>query len=374
MRLFFQVLSFWWAVVIVPVATVLAFVSFTWSGRVFAVMAIGVGVAPFLVSLAHVLAKPKLRRLAGGLLVLASVTYAALAISRPNPGNYSRVRRLVPTSTGWLACLAPTRVLPERDQLALGYFLTVPMDPLFTFRQALQLRRLTADVYREMDGDDAFRRLPTALPDAYASLWSPTPANGDGFLYIPRSVNPHTPAPVLVFLHGSGGNFKGYLWILSHAADATGSILIAPSCGVGDWQFLATEQVIAKALARARSFAALDERRMTIVGLSNGGRGVCQSLVATPAQWSSVVLISPVFDDTALTRSDAHAFSGKPMLVISGGEDDRVPIDYVRTSASQLVRDGARVTTIEMPAADHFLIFSHRREVADEIARWLQRH
>ena len=365
-----QLIAYLWALVVVPLATLLGFAAVTWPGRLFALAALCAGLAPVVFGFT----RPRWRRAATGLLVIAGTLYATLVLSAPPLRTTNRAQTLSPLHSGWAGRLSPTRVLPEQDQLALGFFLALPTDPLLTLPQVLQLRRLTADLYRELDADSDFRGLPTALPAMYASLWSADRASRDGFVYVPPSLDRRIPAPALIFLHGSGGNFKAYLWILSRVADATGSVVIAPNNGFGQWSSADTPAIVASALARTRQFVPLDESRLTVIGLSNGGLGVCQTLAARPAGWAAAVLISPVFDDDALGSLASTRLDGLPVAVYTGNDDDRVPLDYVQASADRLARAGAQVDFTAVAGANHFLFFSHRRLLGDQLIRWLAAH
>ena len=85
-----------------------------------------------------------------------------------------------------------------------------------------------------------------------------------------------------------------------------------------------------------------------------------------------MIWVSPVFDEAAVQSSDlATQCRGKPVLVISGERDDRVPSDYVHGNVKLLKLTGATVSERFIGPADHFLIFSHRAAMTRELATWL---
>jgi hypothetical protein len=122
-------------------------------------------------------------------------------------------------------------LFPENDQFALGFHLVPAMDPLFTRKQARMLSGLTASIYTELEADAAFHALGSVMPEAYDELWGLPFDRGHYYLYVPPRLDRSVPQPALVFLHGSGGNFKAYTRLLSKLADELGVILIAPSYG-----------------------------------------------------------------------------------------------------------------------------------------------
>lgn len=343
MLLLLQMLSFFWAITVAPVALVLLCTAITWSGQTFALAALCLGVSPLLGLFGYALEKPKWRRTAACLLFFSATTYALLFVHSPLAAANPRVQLLINERVSRLSRLTPSRILPEEDQLARGYALMIVLDPLLTIQQAALLRRLTADVYAEMNSDAQFRALPTQLGRLYQNMLLPGTTAENGFVYVPESVARDRRAPVLVFLHGSGGNFKGYFWILSRVAEEIHSVLIAPSFGFGNWRSPDTEATIEAALTQVQSLADLDLSRITILGLSSGGLGVCQAISAAPDQWNSAIMLSPVFDEDALARLNTGNLKNLSILVMSGADDDRVPLAYVRSSSERLRKLGADV-------------------------------
>lgn len=361
--------------VVIPLALILLLIAITWSGRLFAVAALLVAVAPSVGLVGHMLGRRSWMRNAWGMAGVALVIYVGLCLGTPaaKPSSAPRVSTLSSSQPRVWTRFSPATVLPEADQFALGATLMTPIDPLLTVAQAGQLWRLIRGIYGEMDGDPEFRALPSALPQMYSGMWSTAPAEAHAFLYVPPGLDRAKPAPALVFLHGSGGNFKGYLWVLSKLADRLHCVVIAPSYGFGNWRSPDTEQMIDAALAAARQTVSIDESKLYLSGLSNGGLGVSQSLRAAPSRWAAAIFISPVFDGYALAElKSTRALADKRVIVISGELDDRVPMDYVQSSAAELERAGAKVALTNVKEANHFLILSHRNQLVDTLARELR--
>jgi pimeloyl-ACP methyl ester carboxylesterase len=65
-------------------------------------------------------------------------------------------------------------------------------------------------------------------------------------------------------------------------------------------------------------------------------------------------------------------WTGRPVLVVSGKHDDRVPIDYVKASADMMSAAKIDVTFTAVEDADHFLLFSHRQQVIRAVIEWLR--
>lgn len=104
--------------------------------------------------------------------------------------------------------------------------------------------------------------------------WStiPLPAAGTYALeYVPAGLDPTVPAPLVLFLHGSGSRPEAWVTHLSSAADAVGVVVVAPRSPGGTWEWPDDQAVLAGALAGAPARIAIDPRRTAIAGQSAGG-------------------------------------------------------------------------------------------------------
>ena len=257
----------------------------------------------------------------------------------------------------------------------LGFRVIPLLDPLLTFEQTRPLARDTRAIYAELEEDPDFHALGSVMPDAYDELWGARFDHGHYFLYVPPSLDRKAPAPALVFLHGSGGNFKSYTWLLSKVADERGMVLIAPSFGFGNWDRKHGTAAVMAALDDASKAVPLDTSRVHLAGLSNGGLGVTRVAASdSGGKFRSLILLSPVCDITAIELpSFASHWHGKPVLVISGESDDRIPAPYVKSCVQTLRDAGAKVDLTLYPEANHFLVFSHRDRFLMELSEWLKR-
>lgn len=371
-----RTVSVLWFTAIVPLSALLLIVAVTFQGRVFAVGAISLGLVPLLAWM-----NPEnkwLRRAALALLLLwMGIAIWLVRVSpngKPLTGAHARVENRYVGGKWNYQTLALGALLPEVDQFMLGFHLMPFLDPLFTQRQAGPLINDTREIYQELEADPDFHALGSVMPDAYNEIWGLPFDRGHYFLYVPRSLDRTTPAPALVFLHGSGGSFKSYAWLLSKIAEEQGMVIIAPSCGLGNWKAPRAPQMVVEALDDAAKVVALDVGRIHLAGLSNGGLGVTRTLVSPYAnRFRSVILFSPVCDDQAVNSpAFAEGVRGKPVLVISGELDDRVPVEYVKKCAEVMRKGAIHVQLNAYPQANHFLMFSHRERWREEVSAWLK--
>lgn len=369
-----QFLGFIWSLITVPLATLLLIVAVTWDGRAFAVTVICAGIAPFLGALGWGLDRKRWTRTAAALGLVAVVLASLLVIRAPSgkAAPNAKIQHLYADQIAHFSRYALGNLLPEADQLMLGFTAASFVDPLLTASQARSLKGMTADLYRELERDPAFHALGLSMPEVYDDLLGSGIRIGHTYLYVPPGVDRTRPAPAIIFLHGSGGNFKAYLWVLSRLADRQKMILIVPSFGMGNWSQPNTDVVLDLALKAAAQNVALDLTSLHLMGLSNGGLGVSQLVAPRGSQFRSFIFLSPVFDEGEISSPHfASHVAGKPVLILTGALDDRVPLSYVQDSAAKLKRTGALVTLESFPNANHFLIFSEREALIAKLERWI---
>lgn len=315
--------------------------------------------------------------------IMAGVTFAAwvaatvwLCVHAPN-GRASADARVQNRYIGGHVAFrryAFGNLLPEGDQFTMGFPLVPAADRLFTRKQAAALCGYTTAIYGALEADPAFHALGSVMPETYDELWGMPFQHGHYFLYVPPGLDRAKPRPALVFLHGSGGNFKAYTWLLAKVADQLGLVVLAPTYGFGNWRERDTSRLVQGALADAAQVVAIDPRNVHLMGLSNGGLGVSQAGGDLAPNLRSLIFLSPVFDRSCISAPEfGQQWRGRPIFVISGTEDDRIPIDYVTANVAELKSGGANVKFQPVEAADHLLLFSHEALVLQALREWLAR-
>lgn len=264
-----------------------------------------------------------------------------------------------------------TNIIPEAEQVNVGFLFAPYLDPIITPEQARRVSAFTLDLYQEMEADPNFHRLGSVMGWAYAELRGLPFDVGHYYLYIPQN-RTNGPLPAILFLHGSGGNFKAYTWAWSKFAEKQGLVIIAPSFGFGNWLRPGGTAAAARALEDAAKKVDIDPNRVYLAGLSNGGLGVSWLAATSPEQFRGLILLSPVMATDVVDSEQFHGlWRERPILVITGEVDQRVPINYVENRVSVLQKDGVDVTYIAYPGEDHFLFFSQLTNVLNDISVWI---
>jgi phospholipase/carboxylesterase len=192
----------------------------------------------------------------------------------------------------------------------------------------------------------------SAQPPAAAITGSDTRSGvltlaGGVYAYLPKG-RTGAAAPVLVALHGAGGQPADVLTAFREAADADGIVLVIPQSAKGTWDMIEDLKsrlglelnvqprygkdlkTIDAALADLFTKVAVDPSRVGIMGFSDGATYALSVGTANPQLFKQVIAFSP--GPAFLGKSDPDQF-----VFISHGENDRVlPFATARGHASKL--------------------------------------
>jgi phospholipase/carboxylesterase len=206
---------------------------------------------------------------------------------------------------------------------------------------------------------------------AYAELAGLPYDVGHYYLYIPKN-RPDGPLPALLFLHGSAGNFKSYMWLWAKLAEEQGLVIIAPSFGFGSWRPPVSMQAVLAAVDDAATVVPLDSTQIYAVGLSNGGIVTSQLGKNFPERFRGLIYLSPVLPPKIVDQEPFLTnWPERPMLIITGAADRRIPLENIKQHVATLEAAGVVLTTKIYPDEDHFLFFSQPENVLNDISIWL---
>lgn len=148
----------------------------------------------------------------------------------------------------------------------------------------------------------------------------------DGFIYVPNSYRSNRPAPLILMLHGAGGDAEGAMNILRKLADPFGTILLAVDSRSSTWDIIMSQYgpdiaFMDRVLAQTFSRYAIDNRRIAIAGFSDGASYALSVGITNGELFTDIIAFSPGF----MAPADQI---GKPQLFISHGKRDNVlPIE-----------------------------------------------
>lgn len=185
-------------------------------------------------------------------------------------------------------------------------------------------------------------------------------AERDGLLYVPTGYKADRPAPLVLMLHGAGGNPHHGLAPFLQLADAAGIILLAPQSRRQTWDVLFGQygsdiDFIDQALAQTFGRYAVDLAHIAVEGFSDGASYALSIGITNGNLFTHVIAFSPGFMAPAGQQ-------GLPRLFISHGTRDEIlPINACsRKIVPQVQRAGYDVLYRE---------FDGSHTVPPEIAR-----
>ena len=221
-----------------------------------------------------------------------------------------------------------------------------------------QVKTLTShfkDVYANIAADPTFADVPSALPHAI-SLDPSRP--GHYFLYRPLDLTPQT--RTIVFLHGFGGNFHFYTWLLKR--EFPDAIIIAPSYGIA-WTPNGRAYLL-EVLADAQRRLNIPVSRPWLIALSAAGPAGFAFYNADPPHFRGLIALATCPDPAAvpLLRDDLN------ILMLNGLRDDRFPIAFVRRTIAPL-RDRMRALELTEIDSDHFFLLTDSENTFDAIRK-----
>jgi phospholipase/carboxylesterase len=173
------------------------------------------------------------------------------------------------------------------------------------------------------------------------------PGEREGFLYVPAQYSADQPTPLVLALHGAGGNARQGLALLQGLADEMGFLLLAPSSHQQTWDVIRGGYgpdvlLIDKALEQTFSRYDIDPTHVAIGGFSDGASYALSLGITNGTLFSHVIAFSPGFMVPTVQE-------GAPRFFISHGTQDQVlPIDRCsRRIVPQLQRAGYEVRYLE---------------------------
>lgn len=174
--------------------------------------------------------------------------------------------------------------------------------------------------------------------------------------YVPERYEPSRPWPLVVALHGGGGNGRDFLWTWLREARSRGYLLLAPSSQASTWSFLGPD-VDAIRLHRLLDWLAerwrIDRSRVLLTGLSDGGT---YALLCGLSEGSDFAALAPgagILHPANLANGNLERARAKPIYLMHGARDWMFPVALARGARDLLERAGARLVYREIGDLSH---------------------
>ena len=148
----------------------------------------------------------------------------------------------------------------------------------------------------------------------------------DGLLLVPTSYRAGVAAPLVVALHGAGGDAAGGMAPLRDLADAAGLVVLAPASRGSTWDVIVDDYgpdvaVLDQALRHVFTRISVDTRRIAIEGFSDGASYALSLGLGNGDLFTHCIAFAPGF-------VAEPARQGRPRVFVTHGVHDTVlPID-----------------------------------------------
>jgi len=212
---------------------------------------------------------------------------------------------------------------------------------------------LMAKAYLDMAKSPAFWMTGSAVPFCLST----NPKGGHLFLHVPPEASAST--PVLLLLHGYGGNLLYFPWAIWR--EMSDCVLIAPSWQV-DWTkgpLADRKTYVGEALRRAADHAGVEFGRPWLVALSQGGPAAFELANDEPSKFQGLLGLSTYSGNSAIDKIPKKF----PVRLLHGDSDARVACSDALDTILEIQRRGGNAERTVVKGADHFLVLSHRKSV-----------
>jgi predicted esterase len=313
------------------------------------------------------------RRIYIFLLPLALLLYLVPMLIAPNGGTADgSVRNCYLGGPRAFHRYSPWNIIPESDQLRVGFCLLPLGEPSIPWAEAARMRSLMLATYKAMDQDSDFQPLGSVMEMAYRDLFHLGLRTDHYYLVLPETAG-NQRIPCLVFLHGMGGNIKACLWVLSKLSRQSKCAIVAPTFGLGNWDQPEGAKFVVDVIREAMATLPLDPNRLYLMGYSNGAMGVTRAAIEKPGLFKGLVYLSPVTEDDLFSRKEFLTHSQKSkILFLHGGNDKRIPQTFVEGTVATLRGLGCNVRLKVYDKEDHWLLFSQQDAVLGDIEKHME--
>jgi phospholipase/carboxylesterase len=182
-------------------------------------------------------------------------------------------------------------------------------------------------------------------------------ARGGHAAYIPEYLDPSTPAPVVLALHGGRGNGPDFLWSWLPGARARGVVLIAPTALGETWAIMGDDVDSPNLLrildAVAAEGQALDRSRVLLTGMSDGGTFAYVAGLLDGGPATALAPFAASFHPMLLEFASPARLRSLPVRLTHGARDWMFPVDVARTAAAAFREAQAPVIYRELADRAH---------------------
>ncbi|MEK7849186.1 MAG: dienelactone hydrolase family protein, partial [Chloroflexota bacterium] len=179
-------------------------------------------------------------------------------------------------------------------------------------------------------------------------------------LYVPENYDPSRAWPVVVALHGGGGNDHDFVWLYLKHAKSRGYLVVVPKSIDVTWTF-SDSQVVLAALQEVASMYSVDRSAVFLTGVSDGGTFTYEFGLSNPEVFAALAPVAGGFIPWPW-HDFAHARK-MPVYILHGAQDKIIPVEFARSAREVLGKYGYPLVYRELADWGHAWPLSKMGEV-----------
>lgn len=171
-------------------------------------------------------------------------------------------------------------------------------------------------------------------------------------LYVPECYDPARRWPLIICLHGGMGRGDDYIWTWLRLAKSRGYLLLSPKSILSTWSLIGEdfdEESVLAMLEEVREEYRINERRIFLTGLSDGGSYTFSLGLKHPELFTGLAPVAGVLQ----VAGDPQRARGLSILMIHGQRDYIFPVGMARSAYAYLVKNGFQVIYRELEDWGH---------------------
>lgn len=212
-------------------------------------------------------------------------------------------------------------------------------------------------------------------PDVEKKIIESGGAQHSYYFYVPEHGKNGQPMPVIVLMHGSGGNGLEQIAVWKPLAEANNIILIGPNITntAAGWDELYDRpEWIREAIAEVGQKHPVDGRRMYLWGYSAGGMFTFYMAFMESRYFAAAAVHGGVIEQFKYQMAD-FAVRKVPFAYYIGTRDQWWTVDQTRASRDALTRRGFTVHYVELQGADHNF-YARRDEITNDAWKFMKQY
>lgn len=188
--------------------------------------------------------------------------------------------------------------------------------------------------------------------------WDPHPPRYT--LYVPENYDPAREWPMIVYLHGGGGNDHDSIWLWLRYAKSKGFLLVAPKSPDFTWVFSDVQWVLAS-IKEVSGMYRVNQFGIFLTGVSDGGTFSYEFGLTNPQVFAAIAPVAGAF--VPWPWYDFAKGNHVPVFILHGTKDRVIPVVFARTAKKVLGDFGYPLVYREIPHWGHAWPFSRIGEI-----------